>query len=91
MAKIFLNCEKQLMKINSFHIVFAIQNGGACFSGPNAESTYKRYGASDACKGGRGGAFANSVYKLFDDGITCFDRINPLDRILCLLSSTISS
>ena len=54
------------------HAVFAIQNGGACFSGPNAESTYKRYGPSDACKGGRGGAFANSVYKLFDDGKHCF-------------------
>ena len=52
----------------SSYTVFAIQNGGACFSGPNAESTYKRYGPSDACKGGRGGAFANSVYKLFDDG-----------------------
>ncbi|XP_065681089.1 uncharacterized protein LOC100203833 isoform X15 [Hydra vulgaris] len=48
--------------------VFAIQNGGACFSGPNAEQTYKRYGKSDACKEGKGGPFANSVYKLFDDG-----------------------
>lgn len=53
-------------------LVFAIQNGGACFSGPNADSTYKRYGPSDACKGGRGGAFANSVYKLFDDGMHLF-------------------
>ncbi|XP_065055660.1 uncharacterized protein LOC135684164 isoform X2 [Rhopilema esculentum] len=48
--------------------VFAIQNGGACFSGPKAASSYKRYGPSESCKGGRGGAFSNSVYKLFDDG-----------------------
>eukprot|EP00794_Sanderia_malayensis_P011221 gene11221-12400_t len=53
---------------NRGYSVFAIQNGGACFSGANAETTYKRYGQSDACKGGRGGAFANSVYKLFEDG-----------------------
>ena len=51
-----------------FVSVFAIQNGGACFSGINAEDTYKRYGKSEACKGGRGGPFANSVYKSFDDG-----------------------
>ena len=69
--------------------MFAIQNGGACFSGPNAESTYKRYGASDACKGGRGGAFANSVYKLFDDGITLSDCINPFNKRHSSLSSLI--
>ena len=51
-----------------FTLVFAIQNGGACFSGINAEDTYKRYGKSEACKGGRGGPFANSVYKSFEDG-----------------------
>ena len=48
--------------------VFAVQNGGACFSGPDAEQTYKRYGKSEGCKAGKGGPFANSVYKSFDDG-----------------------
>ena len=48
--------------------VFAVQNGGACFSGPDGEQTYKRYGKSDACKSGKGGPFANNVYKTFDDG-----------------------
>uniref|UniRef100_A0A7M5X7V4 Uncharacterized protein n=1 Tax=Clytia hemisphaerica TaxID=252671 RepID=A0A7M5X7V4_9CNID len=48
--------------------VFAVQNGGACFSGPDGEQTYKRYGKSDGCKSGKGGPFANNVYKTFDDG-----------------------
>ena len=61
-----LNIEKLRLK-NTF-LVFAVQNGGACFSGPEAEKSYRRYGKSDACKAGKGGPFANSVYKSFDDG-----------------------
>lgn len=48
--------------------MFAVQNGGACFSGPDAEESFKRYGKSDGCKAGKGGPFANSVYKSFEDG-----------------------
>ena len=66
-------------------VVFAIQNGGACFSGPNADTTYKRYGPSETCKGGRGGAFANSVYKLFDDGKDLFNSYPESIVSLCSL------
>ncbi|XP_047129194.1 uncharacterized protein LOC100207237 isoform X3 [Hydra vulgaris] len=43
--------------------VFAVQNGGWCAAG-NGES-YKKYGASNDCKGdGKGGPWANQVYKI---------------------------
>ena len=48
------------------YTVFALQHGGWCASAPDAESTYKKYGASNACAGdGEGGAWANQVYKLY--------------------------
>nr|XP_039249479.1 uncharacterized protein LOC120327143 isoform X1 [Styela clava] len=43
--------------------VFSVQNGGWCATGPNAHTTYKKYGPSNACKGdGKGGPWANQVY-----------------------------
>ena len=54
--------------MTNYQLVFAVQNGGACFSGPDAEQSYKRYGKSESCKSGKGGPFANNVYKTFDDG-----------------------
>lgn len=60
----------------TLHPVFAVQNGGACFSGPEAEQTYKRYGKSESCKSGKGGPFANNVYKTFDDGEQLFPTKN---------------
>ena len=47
--------------------VFALQHSGWCASGPGAEATYKKYGASNACKAdGEGGWWANQVYKIVD-------------------------
>lgn len=43
--------------------IFAIQNGGQCFSGPESKN-YKKYGPSDKCRNGVGGPLANDVYKL---------------------------
>uniref|UniRef100_A0A6P8IV93 Neurogenic locus notch homolog protein 1-like n=1 Tax=Actinia tenebrosa TaxID=6105 RepID=A0A6P8IV93_ACTTE len=43
--------------------IFAIQNGGQCFSGPLTRN-YKTYGSSEKCKNGVGGPLANDVYKL---------------------------
>lgn len=43
--------------------IFAIQNGGQCFSGPVTRN-YKMYGSSEKCKNGVGGPSANDVYKL---------------------------
>ena len=44
--------------------VFALQDGGLCFSGPDAVTAYKMYGISRDCRNGLGGPYANSVYKL---------------------------
>ena len=44
--------------------VFAIQNGGQCFSGSDAEKSYTTYGPSTRCRFGVGGAVSNDVYKI---------------------------
>ena len=47
--------------------VFAVQDGGQCFSSSSAESTYQKNGPSTAClKDGAGGPMANEVYKMID-------------------------
>lgn len=43
--------------------VFAVENGGECYSGRLAHSTYNRYGPSNRCRRGRGGPWAMDVYK----------------------------
>ncbi|XP_020631489.1 uncharacterized protein LOC110068454 [Orbicella faveolata] len=42
--------------------VFGVQHGGQCFSGPHAHRTYGKYGRSNRCRNGKGGAWANDVY-----------------------------
>ena len=45
--------------------VFAIQDGGQCFTSKKAIATYKKYGTSSECLGnGRGGPMANDVYEI---------------------------
>ena len=51
-----------------FFSVFAIQNGGACLSGPTAGRMFNQFGESSSCKAGKGGLFANDVYRLTDTG-----------------------
>ena len=46
------------------YTTFAIQDGGLCFSGPNASAAYKMYGISRHCRDGLGGPYANSVYRI---------------------------
>ena len=41
---------------------FGVQDGGECFSGPQAHRTFSKYGRSGRCKNGRGGPWANDVY-----------------------------
>jgi len=48
--------------------VFAIQNGGACLGGPTAGRMFNQFGESSSCKAGKGGLFANDVYRLTDSG-----------------------
>ena len=51
-----------------FVAVFAIQNGGACLSGPTAGRRFNQFGESSSCKAGKGSLFANDVYRLTDSG-----------------------
>ena len=64
---------------NGFRM-FAVQNGGLCFSSSSAEKTYDKYGRisdSDCViynqdglrKDGTGGPMANSVYQIVDRGM----------------------
>ena len=43
--------------------VFAVENGGECYSGRLAYRTYNRYGPTNRCRKGRGGSWAMDVYK----------------------------
>ena len=45
--------------------VFALQDGGQCFSASNADLTYTKFGESSFCESdGEGGPWANEVYKI---------------------------
>lgn len=54
--------------------VFAVQDGGQCFSSADARSKYKQSGNSDKCKIMKGGPMANDVYE-----------VGPLKRCLVLM------
>lgn len=54
------DCARQARKRG--YRLFAVQNGGECFMGPRAKITYKKYGPSKRCRGGKGGPWANNVY-----------------------------
>ena len=44
--------------------VFALQQPGNCFSGPQAHTTYNKHGPSSYCVNGKGGTWSNSVYRI---------------------------
>jgi hypothetical protein len=44
--------------------VFSIQIEVHCFTGPQAHITYDRYGEASNCVDGKGGIWANSVYRI---------------------------
>ena len=46
--------------------VFAVQDGGWC-AGSTDINSYRKYGPTDRCSGGKGGGWANDVY-VMDDG-----------------------
>ena len=41
-----------------------VQDGGQCFSGPRAPRTFAKYGRSNRCRGGKGGSWANDIYRI---------------------------
>ena len=44
-------------------VLFAIQHGGWCAAAPNFNG-YKKYGKSNKCRNGKGGPWANDVYRI---------------------------
>ncbi|XP_015775212.1 PREDICTED: uncharacterized protein LOC107353382, partial [Acropora digitifera] len=45
--------------------VFAVQHQGWCATGPRAHLTYRKYGRSNRCRNGKGGPWANDVYRVY--------------------------
>jgi len=50
--------------------LIGVQDGGQCFSGPRALRTFAKYGRSNKCRNGKGGPWANDVYRIIAIGIT---------------------
>ena len=44
--------------------VFAVQHQGWCATGSRAHMTYRKYGRSNRCRNGKGGPWANDVYRI---------------------------
>lgn len=80
----YLSVEACFEKAKSLnYTVFALQSKGQCFTSANAEKTYKKYGGSKGCKkDGKGGQWANEVYKIGPAaaGKTCTDGALALEE-----------
>ena len=46
---------------------FAVQHQGWCATGPRAHVTYGKYGRSNRCRNGKGGPWANDVYRVYGE------------------------
>ena len=44
-------------------VIFAVQNGGWCAAAGNLNG-YRKYGKAGNCKNGKGGPWANDVYRI---------------------------
>ena len=53
--------------------VFGVQHQGWCATGPRAHVTYRKYGPSNRCRNGKGGPWANDVYRVY--GKTLFPLV----------------
>ncbi|CAH3194779.1 unnamed protein product [Porites evermanni] len=61
-ADAILKCA--LVALRFGYLVFAVQHQGWCATGPRAQVTYRKYGRSNRCRNGKGGPWANDVYKI---------------------------
>ena len=50
--------------------VFAVQHQGWCATGRRAHLTYGKYGRSNGCRNGKGGPWANDVYRVHGEFIS---------------------
>ena len=48
-------------------VIFAVQNGGWC-AAANTLGRYRKYGKAGNCKNGKGGPWANNVYRIKKTG-----------------------
>ena len=66
-----------------------IQDGGWCASGPRAHKTFVKYGRSNRCRNGKGGPWANDVYRII--GETVFGEISSfqIGKLAYINSSSI--
>lgn len=53
-----------MVAVNRGNKMFSVQDGGQCFSGPRAQYTFGKYGRSKRCRNGKGGPWANDVYRV---------------------------
>ena len=58
------DCEKYA--VENGYAVFAVQDGRECFTADNASNMYQMYGPSEKCVDGKGGTWAQNVYKAGD-------------------------
>ena len=61
-ADAILKCA--LVALRFGYRVFAVQHQGWCATGRRAHVTYRKYGRSNRCRNGKGGPWANDVYKI---------------------------
>ena len=60
------------------YTIIGVQNGGWCASGPRALKTFAKYGRSNRCRNGKGGPWANDVYRII--GIKRITLMDPNAR-----------
>ena len=67
--------------------VFAVQHQGWCATGRRAHVTYRRYGRSNRCRNGKGGPWANDVYRVYGKYFVLLDTIVTINFLVILLIS----
>ena len=61
---------------------FAVQHQGWCATGPRAHVTYRKYGPSNRCRNGKGGPWANDVYRISGQCFICRPSANTTTQRL---------
>ena len=56
-----------LLAIRRGYPLIGVQDGGQCTSGVRALRTFAKYGRSNRCKNGKGGPWANNVYRVIGE------------------------
>ena len=64
------------------YTIFAVQNDGHCQGSADPNVTYDKYGPATNCQHGRGGGWANDVYRINPDGV---DRGGELEQNIYIL------